>query len=593
MERLGAALIVTLAAMALLGGQPARAAAPNDASTSVIEVAGYDAAPVTNGDSLAYNLQRPWNGGETDVFGVSLAGGDPYPIGADVGNQYVVAMRGYDVIWSELSDRYPNGALLGKNLATGREFDVTPDAYPAYADVFGDWQLDMQYRADESQTLRARNLRAGGDWQTLATFPADDRVAAYLDGDRVVWSDVVGPYEIDAEHMRETWTIGTLRFGETTPRTLLSDSALYTFVAAGDTIGLTPVSGSSLNGISVNAGHVLVDRRLYPSGQTELRALSTDPGDGRQTVVTTTPVYPDPANESATIEGVALAGRYVLWQLNEYFPLETRYGLWAYDLQTDSAFLAVPAATDESGYPVPFMGSPSIQRDLLLWQVRGIEEKFDSTVTIHVAPVARMLPTARRATADADMPGLRYFSETGHALATDLRTFWEQSGGLAVFGYPLTDEFTQAGQDVQYLERQRFERHPEHAGTPYAIELGRLGAEDAATRGLLTTPAFQPLGAAPGGDCAYFAATGHAACGAFLAQWRAAGLDLGDPGVSERESLALYGYPLSEPFTDPATGLTTQYFERAVFEYHPENAGTPYVVLPRRLGAERLAAFGW
>ena len=35
-----------------------------------------------------------------------------------------------------------------------------------------------------------------------------------------------------------------------------------------------------------------------------------------------------------------------------------------------------------------------------------------------------------------------------------------------------------------------------------------------------------------------------------------------------------FGYPISEPFIDPHTGLSVQYFERARFEYHPEHAGT-------------------
>jgi hypothetical protein len=39
--------------------------------------------------------------------------------------------------------------------------------------------------------------------------------------------------------------------------------------------------------------------------------------------------------------------------------------------------------------------------------------------------------------------------------------------------------------------------------------------------------------------------------------------------------------------------VLTQYFERAVFEWHLENAGTHYEVLLRRLGAEMLAARGW
>jgi spore germination protein len=58
--------------------------------------------------------------------------------------------------------------------------------------------------------------------------------------------------------------------------------------------------------------------------------------------------------------------------------------------------------------------------------------------------------------------------------------------------------------------------------------------------------------------------------------------------VPYRESLALFGFPISEEFVDPDTGLVTQYFERAVFEYHPDNPA-PYTILLRRLGAERLS----
>jgi hypothetical protein len=68
--------------------------------------------------------------------------------------------------------------------------------------------------------------------------------------------------------------------------------------------------------------------------------------------------------------------------------------------------------------------------------------------------------------------------------------------------------------------------------------------------------------------------------------------DIGDPGVSYRESLALFGYPISEEFTDPATGLTTQYFERARFEFHPHNP-EPFKVELGRLGADKLSQWGW
>jgi hypothetical protein len=35
--------------------------------------------------------------------------------------------------------------------------------------------------------------------------------------------------------------------------------------------------------------------------------------------------------------------------------------------------------------------------------------------------------------------------------------------------------------------------HPENAGTPYEVLLGRLGAQEAERRGLLKSAAFQPL----------------------------------------------------------------------------------------------------
>jgi hypothetical protein len=51
-----------------------------------------------------------------------------------------------------------------------------------------------------------------------------------------------------------------------------------------------------------------------------------------------------------------------------------------------------------------------------------------------------------------------------------------------VYGYPISEEITEVsptdGQlyTVQYFERNRFEHHPEKAGTPYEVQLGLLGA---------------------------------------------------------------------------------------------------------------------
>jgi hypothetical protein len=80
-------------------------------------------------------------------------------------------------------------------------------------------------------------------------------------------------------------------------------------------------------------------------------------------------------------------------------------------------------------------------------------------------------------------PDARYFPETGHNLSGAFLQYWNDHGGLAVFGYPITEPRTEKnpidGKEywVQYFERARFELHPEMAGTPYEVQLGLLGAE--------------------------------------------------------------------------------------------------------------------
>ncbi|HET7038183.1 MAG TPA: hypothetical protein VFI42_21090 [Thermomicrobiaceae bacterium] len=184
----------------------------------------------------------------------------------------------------------------------------------------------------------------------------------------------------------------------------------------------------------------------------------------------------------------------------------------------------------------------------------------------------------------------QYFDVTGHWVTGRFQAVWNGSGGLPVFGYPMSGRLDQNNLMVQYFERQRFELHPNNAA-PYDVLLGLLGTEAAQQRGLMNTAPFQPLPATTqsNANCTFFAATGHRLCFGFRAYWQSHGLEFGDPGVSYREALALFGYPISEEFTDPATGLTTQYFQRAVFQYQPNNQ-PPWDILLQRLGADQLAA---
>jgi hypothetical protein len=187
--------------------------------------------------------------------------------------------------------------------------------------------------------------------------------------------------------------------------------------------------------------------------------------------------------------------------------------------------------------------------------------------------------------------GSVFFPAIGHNLAGSFRRYWEAHGGLAQFGYPQTEAFPElnpADGDVylaQYFERARFEAHPELAGSPHEVLLGLLGNQLTAARRTAGEAAFQPVDSANLPDSIYFPATGHTLGGTFARYW------------GQHGGLAIYGYPISEAFTevnpDNNQPYQVQYFERARFEAHPELAGSPYEVLLGLLGNQLLHERGW
>ncbi len=177
-----------------------------------------------------------------------------------------------------------------------------------------------------------------------------------------------------------------------------------------------------------------------------------------------------------------------------------------------------------------------------------------------------------------------YFPATKKTVSGHFLSYWQQNGGLATFGLPLDEarlEYNAAGKGyflTQWFERARFEYHPENKGTPYEVLLGLLGSE-LCQKALHSDARFRP--AQPINDPAhfiFFSQTGHNLGNGFLNYWQKNG------------GLARYGLPISEEHFElnPATGqqYIVQWFERARFEWHPENKGTQYEVLLGLLGTE-------
>ncbi len=90
-----------------------------------------------------------------------------------------------------------------------------------------------------------------------------------------------------------------------------------------------------------------------------------------------------------------------------------------------------------------------------------------------------------------------WIAETQHTLRDTenarFRSFWEQNGGLDVFGFPISEQFQEVNEAdgqtywVQYFERQRMEWHPEMD----TVLLGLLGSEYRDLHHPFT-PAFAP-----------------------------------------------------------------------------------------------------
>jgi hypothetical protein len=199
-------------------------------------------------------------------------------------------------------------------------------------------------------------------------------------------------------------------------------------------------------------------------------------------------------------------------------------------------------------------------------------------------PPTTQPPTQLPPTGVNDSTGITF--PTGYSVSGTLLNYWNTNGGLPVFGYPIDSERQQSGKVFQWFERNRLELHPENKA-PYIVLLGRLGVDALQQQGVDWTT-LPKVSSAPAG-CQYFAATGHSLCGDFLSYWQSHGLTFaGSNGKSFAESLALFGYPISEPKMERNSSgdyVLTQWFERARFEFHPNNS-LEYRVLLGRLGAE-------
>ncbi|HEX8597561.1 MAG TPA: hypothetical protein VF952_03500 [Chloroflexia bacterium] len=191
-------------------------------------------------------------------------------------------------------------------------------------------------------------------------------------------------------------------------------------------------------------------------------------------------------------------------------------------------------------------------------------------------------PAPRIPPSNEGVPGIGSytFPETGYTVTGVFLDYWNTHGQLRQQGFPISPVVRETspldGKPylMQYFERAVFEYHPENPPVSQVL-LSQLGT--------FTYRKKYPNGAPnqrPNMDAvAPFPETGKRVGGTFLQYWHRNG------GVAQQ------GFPISDEFTEisetDGKPYTVQYFERAVFEWHPGNPA-PNNVLLSLLGVFRL-----
>ncbi len=197
-----------------------------------------------------------------------------------------------------------------------------------------------------------------------------------------------------------------------------------------------------------------------------------------------------------------------------------------------------------------------------------------------VLAILLVVPALLVARGGVAQAGSRTFTETGKTVKGRFLDYWNSNGGLAQFGYPVSDEMQEKSDTdgktytVQYFERVELELHPDNK-PPTDVLLSLLGAIRYKEKYPNGAPNQVP-NTAPGS--VLFKETGKRLGGLFLDYWNSNG------------GLARLGYPVSDEMREKSDingqPYTVQYFERAELELHPENK-PPYTVLLTQLGTLR------
>ncbi|MBF6613311.1 MAG: hypothetical protein IVW55_09305 [Chloroflexi bacterium] len=506
--------------------------------------AGNQVSPAMSGNTLVYSNCRS---ADCNIAGVDLSTRQGFPISEGASDEEQPSTDGIRVVWrdgrnaasSETDNRLNNFDIYGAYLSDKKAFPISKaPQMQNRPSVWGNTVVWADFRdatAPNDQTsgdIYMYDLASGQE--TLISNAKSAQVKPVTNGKVVVWADYRN---------------------EPDPQGVNSDLYGYDLVTKQEFVISNAPDEQTDPAISGN----IVVWADYRKGDDTSDIYGYD--------LTAKKEFPISTAQGSQIQP-AISGNIVVWADSRNEPDQkngANFDIYGYDLNTGQEFPIYVGAGTQS--------TPEVSGSTVAWEdaSKGNSDQDIMGATISGIPLTAAAP-APPALPDT---GSSLFPQTGKSVSGIFLDYWKTHGGLQQQGYPIS-ELMQEKSDldgktytVQYFERAVFEYHPENQ-PPYNVLLSQLGT-------LRYRQKYQ--GGAPAQQSEQgsilFPQTGKRVGGSFLQYWQQNG------GVAQQ------GYPISEEFQEKSDldgkTYTVQYFERAVFEMHPENQ-PPYNVLLSQLG---------
>ncbi len=504
---------------------------------------GVQANPSMAGNLLVYS---DCSSGKCNIRGVNLPTKQAFTISQVNWDEDQPATDGVRAVWRDaraITDTaqltyISNTNIVGASLADKKEFTVTSaprqQAYPSISGnivVWTDYRDAKGAEDKEAGDIYMYDLASGKE--SLVSRAKSAQVRPVTNGKVIIWQDYRN---------------------ESDPNGFNSDIYGYDIAAGQEFVVSNAPDQQSEPAISGNTV-VWSDFRKGEDYNADLYGY--DLSTKKEFVISAAP--------GSQMEP-AISGNIVVWKDFRNDARGSNSDIYGYDLATKQEFpvFVGPGA----------QGNPKVAGNTIVWEdaTKGDGDTELMAATLPTAPLPPPTP----------LPGAgsQTFPETGKTAGGLFLDYWQKHGGLAQQGYPISEVIGEVSDldgkpyTVQYFERAVFEYHPEEQ-PPYNVLLSQLGTfryKGKYPRGAPNQQANTTLGSQ------LFPETGKHVGGLFLDYWQKHG------------GLAQQGYPISEEFTEVSDldgkPYKVQYFERAVFELHPEKQ-PPYNVLLSQLGLFR------